>query len=131
MTIGPINEHVITAQEIFVRWLEDVKSTIDNLRTHSTDEIEVGLDRYRKRVAITRTFVNTDATSIAHSITGLTAVHSITGVLKDTNYFPFPFTDATNVSSLHVTATNIVSDVSGTPAWTASLSGFIELEYSK
>jgi hypothetical protein len=156
--LGPINEDVLDTPATHVGLIEDIKtkigevitdnaasiatlsasitaaeSDIDDLQTHSTTETQIGTNRYRKRIAVTETFCRTSSTSIAHSITGLSAVHFITGMMifETPKYYPLPFSDGSATTSLYVTATNLVSVVSGSPTYAGFSSAFIELEYSK
>lgn len=88
---------------------------------------------FRKTIAITETFCETDDTDIAHGIADFGGLVAIEGRFKDGSaWHMLPYIDSSgNSISIKADATNITSMINGTPAFGTWSLGYVTLWYTK
>jgi hypothetical protein len=87
---------------------------------------------FQKTVAISEAFCETNATAIAHGISDFGELIRAEGRFKaGTNWYALPYVAASAGIGFRVNATNITSQVDGSPAFTSWGSGYVTLWYTK
>jgi len=89
---------------------------------------------YTKVIDLTKTFLETDSTNIAHSISDLDVVISSCGMVKSSSiWYNLPYIDISSAEKSYykIDSTNIVSVVEGSPSWTGFSEGHLILEYTR
>lgn len=122
-----------------VRTLEHRDQDLDRRRdTWSTAERNTGetwIDGrwiWRKAVALTEAFLETNATDIAHGISGLKDVLSIQAYWDDGGtFYTAPYVGSSVSVAVVADATNITSVVVGSPTFNGFTDGYAVIEFTK
>lgn len=102
------------------------------LREQGTGIKFLGDEVFTITVALTEAFCNTNATNIAHGITGFNRLINAEAFYDDNGtWFTLPYVDSSKSTDFKVGATNITSIVVGTITYTSWNSGYITLWYTK